>query len=170
MLDSLYKWLDFVGGFTGREGDIAEQIASALIAIGSVDWPESLLSKLHFPPSGTHAPEVYSQIIAALPASVWSNLPRTKFFLLERAVQDADAGPRSTALLGWAQLSGKRQHALLLSRDVDGIAPGLDPLEPISAAHLQKVADRLGMTIEDVQSAYEALAREVPIQLSWQSS
>jgi hypothetical protein len=94
--------------------------------------------------------------------------PETKPLLLDHARNDQDATVRGAALISWAQAYSNERNARLLSRDLDGVAPGLDPHEPVSEAQVNQAAERLRLTPDEVRAAYEELARQVPLTLSWQ--
>lgn len=50
---------------------------------------------------------------------------------------------------------------VLLSKDLDGIAPFLDPLEPIPDDHVQNASRRLEMSVEAVRDHLSGLAPEL---------
>jgi HEAT repeat protein len=101
-------------------------------------------------------------------AEHFRDAPETKPLLLDRARTDEDADVRRAALISWAQAYSNERNARLLSRDLDGVAPGLDPHEPVSEAQVEQAAERLRLTPDEVRAAYEELARQVPLTLSWQ--
>jgi hypothetical protein len=102
-------------------------------------------------------------------AEHFRDAPETEPLLLERLREDEDAYVRRAALLAWAQAYSNGRNARLLSLGLDGIFPGLDPHEPISEAQVEKAAEGFGLTRDEVRVAYEELARQVPLKLSWQS-
>jgi hypothetical protein len=46
----------------------------------------------------------------------------------------------------------------LLTKDIDGTDPFLDPLEPITAAWMAHAAEEIGKSIDEVRRDYERLA------------
>jgi hypothetical protein len=46
----------------------------------------------------------------------------------------------------------------LLARDIDGIDPFLDPMEPITQTWMAHVAEEIGKPIDEVRRDYERLA------------
>jgi hypothetical protein len=55
----------------------------------------------------------------------------------------------------------------LLSHDLDGFNPFLDPREPINETFAKKAASEFNLTVEDVQSRFETLAARFGLRLSW---
>lgn len=55
----------------------------------------------------------------------------------------------------------------LLSRDVDGSYPWLDPQEPITIARVAEAARKLKLTEEEVRTLYQALAADFLLRLDW---
>jgi hypothetical protein len=60
-----------------------------------------------------------------------------------------------------------RDEARLLSRDVDGIGPWLDPAEGIDSVRVEKVAAVVYRSPDEVRKAYETLAERFPVTLEW---
>ncbi len=58
----------------------------------------------------------------------------------------------------------------LLSRDLDGEWPFLDPQEEIGETFLQEAARELELTAEEVRAHYEALAERFHLRLAWKRS
>ena len=85
--------------------------------------------------------------------------------LIER-LEDEDADVRSAALSGLAQGLEKIDRKLL-SHDLDGIYPFLDPREPINDTFANRAALEFELTIEDVQVRYENLAERFGLRLAW---
>ncbi len=56
-----------------------------------------------------------------------------------------------------------RQVVWLMSRDLDGVRPYLDPLEPMGAGHLARGAKRLGME----EAALRELVASSEEMLGW---
>ncbi|WP_177428308.1 wHTH domain-containing protein, partial [Candidatus Venteria ishoeyi] len=56
---------------------------------------------------------------------------------------------------------------VLLSRDLDKVAPWLDSRAEITQEWVQQAAKKLELSEEAVQHEYEALAEELPLRLSW---
>ncbi len=81
-------------------------------------------------------------------------------------LEDEDAGVRRDALSGLAQ-GLEEIDRKLLSRDLDGINPFLDPREPINDAFAKRAASELELTVEDVQVRYEKLSARFGLHLAW---
>jgi hypothetical protein len=81
-------------------------------------------------------------------------------------LEDPHAGVRRGALQALMK-RGSREDAILLSRDLDGLAPILDPQEPVPADHATRAATTLGLTLEETRARYEALAAQYRLKLAW---
>ena len=81
-------------------------------------------------------------------------------------LEDEDANVRRAALGGLAQGLEEIDREML-SRDLDGIYPFLDPREPINDAFAKRAASELDLTVEDVQVRYEKLAERFGLHLAW---
>ena len=55
----------------------------------------------------------------------------------------------------------------LLSSDLYGVPPFLDPHEPIGEALVQRAVAKLRLTPEEVRARYEALAERFHLRLEW---
>jgi HEAT repeat protein len=78
----------------------------------------------------------------------------------------SDAAERQNAFGGLAQ-GLEALDRKLLSRDLDGYDPFLDPHDPISEKFARKAAKELGLPLEEVRARYEALAGCFGLRLSW---
>jgi HEAT repeat protein/predicted phosphodiesterase len=81
-------------------------------------------------------------------------------------LEDGDADVRRAALGGLAQALEVVDRQLL-SSDLDGIRPFVDPRQPIAEADARRAAERLKLAIEDVKARYEALAERFHLRLEW---
>ena len=95
--------------------------------------------------------------------------PRTGELLRTRAVDDPDEDARSAALLGLSRTLGVEHAPVLCSRDLDGLAPGLDPRTPITQAMVAKASSQLGKPATEVRDLYRQIARVAPLTLAWQT-
>jgi len=91
----------------------------------------------------------------------------------ERAVEpliakldDPEANMRKAALQALSQDFQETDRSLL-SWDLDGPDQFLDPHQEISTEFASKAAEILGLTIEDVQARYEAMAERFHLRLAW---
>jgi hypothetical protein len=91
----------------------------------------------------------------------------TLCFVRERAHADVDGSVRGAGLLGWVRTGTQYSDGLLASRDLNGTMPGLNLSVAIDNDRVRRVAERLGITKEEVRARYEALAREFPLHLAW---
>ena len=83
-------------------------------------------------------------------------------------LEDEDANVRRDALSGLAQ-GLEEIDRKLLSRDLDGIDPFLDPRKPINDAFAKRAASELELPVEDVQVCYEKLAARFGLRLPWRA-
>lgn len=81
-------------------------------------------------------------------------------------LDDPNADTRRAAMGGLAHTTDYVERQLL-SRDLDGLAPFLDPEEVISETFAQKAASQLAITLEEVKARYEALAGRSHLKLEW---
>ena len=100
-------------------------------------------------------------------AAYFRDQPGTADLIRERAVNDTDGYTRCAAVLALARSSGVPNAAVLCSRNLVGYYPGLDPREPVSAAHVRKAAAKLGQTEAEVRGLFERIAADIPLTLSW---
>jgi hypothetical protein len=89
--------------------------------------------------------------------------PETKILLRARAIEDADQHCRGAALTALSKVLGEAKLSVLVSRNLDGLSPGRDPREPITAQDIAKAAERLNETDQSIRTLYQRLAEEVPL-------
>jgi translation elongation factor EF-Tu-like GTPase len=84
----------------------------------------------------------------------WPQERSVRELLERRALQDDDPGARGRALDAlarmWPQERSVHELLVMLSRDLDGRRPFLDPRRPVSPEHRQGAASRLGISISAV--------------------
>lgn len=73
---------------------------------------------------------------------------------------------RCDALGGLAQ-GLEETDRCLLTRDLDGMQPFLDPRSSITEARAQRAASKLDLPLEEVKTRYETLAARFGLHLSW---
>ncbi|NNN36913.1 NACHT domain-containing protein [Streptomyces sp. S3(2020)] len=86
---------------------------------------------------------------------------------LHEAMADDQVEKRCAALWSLARLEIDEVDRALLSRDHDGLAPGVDPEEEIREGDLRRCAAAVHLPLQQVRARYEQLADRYPIQLSW---
>ena len=142
-----------------QDKDICKAVINALAWLGDKQALAPLLAKLDDQPPA----------VRAFVAAVLHGLGEPKgTTALKQCLASEDAEPRRVAVGGYA----RQREALdgcLLSRDLDGLEPWLDPQDPISEAQVTKAASRLDLTPDQVCSRYEALAVDLSLKLSWKS-
>ena len=87
---------------------------------------------------------------------------------LVKLLEDSDAGVRRAAVGGFAQTLEAVDRGLL-SRDLDGIDPFLDPQQSVSEAFAQKAAARLELSLHEVRERYGSLAHRFRLHLEWET-
>ncbi len=92
---------------------------------------------------------------------------------VERAVEpliakldDPDAHMRRAVVAAFARQMDNPDRRLL-SRDLHGFPPGLDPREPVTVAIARQAAAKLKLSLDDVKARYEALEPQFHLRLEW---
>ena len=93
--------------------------------------------------------------------------PGTADCLRDRAVNDPDSDPRRAACLAFAGTLNIPHARMLCSQDLDGVAPGIDPGEPVTEEHARRAATALGENEDAIRVLYERIEAEVPLTLAW---
>jgi hypothetical protein len=93
-------------------------------------------------------------------------VPATWDLITQYAREDKDTGVRQKAL----ELLVTRQELdhwsrTILSRDLNGITPYIDPNKPISKDWVQRCATKLGVTAEKVLEMFQKLVQVLPLRL-----
>lgn len=93
----------------------------------------------------------------------------TIVFLKNLAVEDGSAEVRRMVMDYWGVAGESRTSRRLLTRDLDGLLPGIDPLEVIDPSRVAEAAERLRKHPDTIREEYERLVREhgLPLRLSW---
>jgi len=134
-------------------------VAEALGAIKSETAVQPLIERLKVKDEGAGVRSAVARALGAI------NSEKAVEPLIE-CLEDEDVGVRRDALGGLAQGLEVIDHKLL-SRDLDGINPFLDPREPINDAFAKKAASEFELTVEDVMIRYEKLAARFGLCLAW---
>jgi hypothetical protein len=113
-------------------------------------------------------PAVRRASIRAL-ASSFADRTETLEMSKDRARYDISEDVRRAAILAWSQILESSFLRRLLTRDLDAVAPGIDPHEVIRPARVEEAAAQLGEHPIAVREAYERLVGEhgFPLRLSW---
>lgn len=83
--------------------------------------------------------------------------PATRDLLAQRAVQDDNAEVRGAACSALGKTHSEFGR-ILPTRDLDGVGPYLDPLEPIPREQIMKAAARVGIRPEDIDTQVASLS------------
>jgi HEAT repeat protein len=138
-----------------QDEDVRHKVAKVLGQLGGKRAVEPLLQHLDGPDGVLR--------VAAAVALAQLNDARGHA-TLRRSLSHERSSIRQAAFAGLA-LTRNSTEKTLLSRDVDGISPWLDPAEPISLSRVAACADKLDLTRDEVQSIYEKLADEFHLKL-----
>jgi len=137
------------------------------LAVRFVTW---IIAKEQYQPAGK--PLVFwlenrfADLRSAVAEALGSIKSETAVEPLIARLEDEDAEVRRDALGGLAQGLEKIDRKLL-SCDLDGIDPFLDPREPINDTFAKRAASEFELTVEDVQVRYETLAARFGLGLAW---
>ena len=86
--------------------------------------------------------------------------------LLAEHLEDNDADIRALALGGLARARDETDRRLL-SRDLNGMPPYLDPQASIAGDWIERAASKLGLPEQEVCTRLEALADRFGLRLAW---
>jgi HEAT repeat protein len=135
------------------------RIVEALWAIGDPGATDALLARMQ------DAQE--DQEIRLTAAKALGQIGETRAVAsLMASLQDIDENMRYIALQGLACTWTNETDRCLLSSDLDGIEPWLDPLSPITPERITEAADKLEKTPEEIQQRYTALAERFGLKLA----
>jgi HEAT repeat protein len=83
-----------------------------------------------------------------------------------RFLASSDSKMRTSAVQAYSQRRDRHDRQLL-SHDLDGTAPWIDPQEPITEDRLVSASRKLRVTPEKVRSRWEVMATDLNLKLSW---
>ncbi|MBI5382276.1 MAG: HEAT repeat domain-containing protein [Opitutae bacterium] len=89
-------------------------------------------------------------------AKKWPD-PNTRELLAQRAVEAPDATRRGEACSALGKTHSEFGR-ILPARDLDGVAPYLDPLKPIPREHIERAAAQAGIRPEDIGTQVSSLS------------
>lgn len=134
-------------------------LVKALGAIGDLRATDALLARLQ---DVQEAQEVRNAAAVAL-----GQIGGTRGIAgLSACFQDTDKDMRCSAVEGLSHSCAEQIDRCLLSRDLDGVGPWLDPLSPITSDRIEEAADRLEKSPEEIQQRYAALAERFGLKLA----
>jgi len=140
------------------DDDLLAALVEALVGIGDPRALQAVSTEL-----ANQSLPLRSLALAALTA-LGDTVARDT--LLE-AMDHSMAMTRRDALWALASLESDEVDRVLLSRDRDGVAPGIDPQQEIEESDLPDYATAARLPIQQVRSRYEALAERYPLRLAW---
>jgi nucleoside phosphorylase/predicted phosphodiesterase len=86
-----------------------------------------------------------------------------------KSLESSDPGVRRTALRALVK-RGPVQDMFLLSLDLDGFNPFIDPRDSITNDTVARAAAKLNLPREEIRSRYEALSAKYTLTLAWRPS
>ncbi|WP_184761904.1 wHTH domain-containing protein [Streptomyces griseoloalbus] len=89
--------------------------------------------------------------------------------LLEAMGEGTSSSTRRAVLWSLADFEKQAIDRILLSRDQDGLAPGIDPGEELTERDVWAYARAARLPTHEVRARYEALAERYPLKLSWRT-
>ena len=104
-------------------------------------------------------PAVRTAALRAL-AAKWPDRDRRCALLAQRAVQDPDDQVRGAVFFALGEMHSEFGRILPM-RDLYGIMPFRDPLQPISRDHIQQAAIKTGIRPEDIDAQVASLSAYV---------
>ncbi|MDO9236863.1 MAG: HEAT repeat domain-containing protein, partial [Aquabacterium sp.] len=106
---------------------------------------------------------------AAVPALAENyHVHEETFPLLKQCLQDNDRDVREAAVQALAILKYDNSiKKMLLSIDLDNRPPWLDPIESITLIRIEKVANKLNLSPEQIYQYYQEISVDIPLQLEW---
>ena len=141
----------------GTEASVRRAAADALGRIGSEAAVAPLIARLE---------DAEAWVRSAAARALGQIKSEAAVAPLIARLEHADCEVRRDALGGLAQ-GPEETDRRLLSRDLDGVYPFLDPRDPIGKDRLRRAASELELTVDEVQARYEALAARFGLRLAW---
>ena len=150
-----------IGALTGPDGRVQEVVAAALGQLGDPRAVEPLIGALTGPDGRVQ--EVVAAALGQLgdPRAVGS---------LQNAMRGTSPANRMAALWGLAQFEEEIEDRILLSRDADGVAPGIDPAQVVDLDTLSSYLTATGLSLSEASGRYENLRDKYLLDLNWKNS
>jgi HEAT repeat protein len=143
---------------TDADGNVVYPVAEALGRIGDPDTVEPLVKSARA--RKLHAPSPAVAALATLGVD-WALLE------FQNLLKGQPGEKRRAALWAMALTEREEYDRVLLSRDVDGLSPGIDPAQSIKLEGLKHYAKETGLTVEEVCGRYKLLQSKYGLQLTW---
>ena len=140
------------------DGQVSEAAATALGRLGDARAVEHLIAV--WEEKNLNAP---SGVVAAL--ATLGNGPALQSF--KSLMESTSPAMRQAALWKLARCEQSDCDRILLSRDADGMSPGLDTEKEIGLKETERYARAANLSIEEVCGRYKQLQRKYPLKLSW---
>jgi HEAT repeat protein len=140
-----------------EDGGVREAVAWALRELKAREAVEALIARL-----GDEDARVRRAAVSAL-GQIGG---KRSISVLERSLSADDQNTRRAAVEALALRLSARDRQLL-SRDLDGLWPFLDPREAVDEQRVQVAAAELKLAPEEVRRRYEDLAPRFALRLAW---
>jgi hypothetical protein len=139
------------------DDDVRSAVVRALGQLGDKEAVPPLLAKLEHPDAG-----VRRAVVEALGELGDKEAVPT----LVGKLDDPNADVRRAVVEELVRMRNNETERILLSRDLDGAVPWMDPKEPITEKRLEDAAARLGITRQEVRSLYASLAADFHLRFA----
>jgi HEAT repeat protein len=149
-----------LGMLNGADAELRRELVFALGQIGSERAVEPLLGMLN----GADA-ELRRELVFALGQIGSERVVEPLLTLLH----DADLGTQRAAVDALYYKLEKIDQ-ILLSVDLDGVLPFIDPHELVTETRIKEAANKLFLGEEEVRARYETLAEPFRVRLSWKEN
>jgi HEAT repeat protein len=147
-----------ITALAGADGQPRDAVAAALGALGDPRAVEPLIASKQA--QKLAAPSI---IVAAL-ASLSDHSALQEFHDLMRGPSPSG---RCDALWALARCERSKYDRILLSRDADALAPGIDPEREIGLDEVAGYARTTNLSSDEVRKRYEKLQRKYLLRLTW---
>ena len=97
----------------------------------------------------------------------FSDDPATADLLRRQSLKDTNPALRPPAMGRIALHLETGLRSTVLTHDLDGAAPGIDPLQPIDRARLEATAAKLNIGLDEARRLYEGVAADYGLTLAF---
>ncbi|MEM8601978.1 MAG: HEAT repeat domain-containing protein, partial [Bacteroidota bacterium] len=137
------------------EDERYEVRGAALYALSGT-WPDKGTQALLTERAAEDESNFIRRVLLELLSETWPD-EATQAFLTDLSTKEADPSKRGAACSALGKMHSEFGR-ILPTRDLDGVAPYLDPLKPIPRAHIEKAAAKAGIQPEDIDAEVASLS------------
>ena len=145
----------------GSDGEVRDTVADALGQLGDPRAVQPLIASKQAQELAAPA-----AVVAAL-AGLGNDSALQEF---QHLMKGPSSDGRRAALWALARRERDEHDRILLSRDADGVAPGIDPEQQIGPAEAERYAHATDLALHEVRRRYERLQRKYLLNLKWNIS